>query len=124
MPAAELDAEIEAGVVFWGYYHGGELLGVMGIQRVRDADLIRHAYVRPASQGRGIGGELLERLAGASTRRMLVGTWAAAAWAIRFYASHGFERVSPACKDVLLGDYWDIPERQIDTSVVLARPAP
>ena len=119
MPAAELDDEIAAGVAFWGYEADGELLGVMGIQPVRDVDLIRHAYVTPASQGRGVGGALLEHLLASATRRVLVGTWAAAEWAIRFYRRHGFE---PAAQG-LLRTYWAIPERQIETSVVLARPA-
>jgi GNAT superfamily N-acetyltransferase len=124
MPADELGADIAAGVEFWGYEDGGELLGIMGMQRVRDVDLIRHAYVVPGSQGRGIGGALLERLAGATTRRMLVGTWAAAEWAIRFYRRHGFEQVTPECKDALLKAYWKIPERQIEESVVLERDPP
>ena len=95
----------------------------MGIQPVRDVDLIRHAYVPPGSQRRGVGGALLEHLARSTTRRMLVGTWAAAEWAIRFYRRHGFELVSPERKTELLGTYWTIPERQIETSVVLAKPA-
>jgi GNAT superfamily N-acetyltransferase len=118
MPAGELDAEIAAGVRFWGYDADGELIGVMGIQTVRDVELIRHAYVKPGAQGRGVGGALLEHLLRAATRPVLVGTWAAAAWAIRFYLRHGFE---PAPQD-LLREYWSIPERQIHTSVVLARP--
>jgi GNAT superfamily N-acetyltransferase len=122
MPASELDAEIADGVVFWGYEADGELLGIMGIQRVRDVELIRHAYVSPGAQRRGVGAALLEHLAAASTRRLLVGTWAAAAWAIRFYTRHGFELVSPACKTALLQEYWNIPDRQIETSVVLERP--
>jgi GNAT superfamily N-acetyltransferase len=121
MPADELDAEIEAGVVFWGYEDDGELVGIMGIQHVDDVDLIRHAYVLPDRQGRGIGGELLEQLAGPATRRMLVGTWAAAEWAIRFYERHGFELLPRDEGAALLRTYWTIPERQIDTSVVLAR---
>jgi GNAT superfamily N-acetyltransferase len=121
MPAEELDAEIEAGVVFWGYEDDGELVGIMGIQHVDDVDLIRHAYVLPDRQGRGIGGELLEQLAGSATRRMLVGTWAAAEWAIRFYERHGFEPLPRDEGAALLRTYWTIPERQIDTSVVLAR---
>jgi GNAT superfamily N-acetyltransferase len=115
MPAAELDEEIAAGVAFWGY-EDEQLLGVMGIQPVRDVELIRHAYVRPDTQGRGVGGALLEHLLRAATRPVLVGTWAAAEWAIRFYRNHGFE---PASQD-LLRTYWTIPERQIATSVVLA----
>ena len=123
MPASELDAEIADGVVFWGYEADGELLGVMGIQRVRDVDLIRHAYVAPGAQRRGVGAALLEHLAATATRRLLVGTWAAAEWAIRFYARHGFELVSPSCKTALLREYWNIPDRQIETSVVLSRQA-
>jgi N-acetylglutamate synthase-like GNAT family acetyltransferase len=122
MPAEELDGEIAAGVRFWGYEDGGELVGVMGIQPVRDVDLIRHAYVAPASQGRGVGGTLLEQLMDGVTRPVLVGTWAAAEWAIRFYRGHGFEQVEQARAAELLRDYWSIPERQIETSVVLARP--
>ena len=122
MPAAELDDEIGAGVVFWGYEDAGELVGVMGIQPVQDVVLIRHAYVRPADQGSGMGGALLEHLTRDATRQLLVGTWAAAEWAIRFYERHGFalvdrERIAP-----LLKRYWAIPERQVETSVVLARP--
>lgn len=119
MPEAELDHEIAAGVVFWGYAAEGDLLGVMGIQPVRDVDLIRHAYVLPGSQRLGVGGALLEHLRSLSTRRMLVGTWAAAEWAIVFYRRHGFQLASPARKTELLKTYWTIPDRQIETSVVL-----
>jgi GNAT superfamily N-acetyltransferase len=121
MPAEELDGELEAGVAFWGCDLDGELVGVMGIQPVRDVDLIRHAYVSPEHQRHGIGGALLERLAGSATRRMLVGTWAAAEWAIAFYERHGFELLPPADAAALLRRYWTIPERQIETSVVLSR---
>jgi GNAT superfamily N-acetyltransferase len=121
MLAAELAGEIDAGVAFWGYESDGDLLGVMGVQRVRDVELIRHAYVSPGSQRRGVGGALLDHVAGSGTRRMLVGTWAAADWAIRFYRRHGFKQVSPEQKDTLLKTYWRIPERQIETSVVLSR---
>ena len=117
MSRGELDAEMAAGVAFWGY--GDPLTGVMGIQPVRDVVLIRHAYVVPASQGRGVGGALLEHLAG--DRSMLVGTWAAAEWAIRFYERHGFTAVPRERVAELLRAYWDIPERQIETSVVLRR---
>jgi N-acetylglutamate synthase-like GNAT family acetyltransferase len=122
MPAEELDAEITAGVEFWGYEADGELLGVMGIQPVSDVHLIRHAYVAPAAQRRGVGGALLERLMAEINGRVLVGTWAAAQWAIDFYRRHGFEPAAPELKDQLLKTYWDIPERQIEASVVLARP--
>jgi GNAT superfamily N-acetyltransferase len=122
MSAEELDREIAAGVAFWGYESDTVLVGVMGIQRVRDVDLIRHAYVLPDSQGRGVGAALLDHLRGLRTRRMLVGTWAAAEWAIRFYTRHGFELTSPEQKTSLLKAYWTIPDRQIETSVVLADP--
>jgi GNAT superfamily N-acetyltransferase len=100
------------------------LIGVMGIQPVDDVDLIRHAYVLPGSQGRGVGGALLLHLRSRTptARQMLVGTWAEADWAIRFYRRNGFELVSPERKTALLGTYWNIPERQIETSVVLADP--
>ena len=94
----------------------------MGIQRVRDVDLIRHAYVLPGRQRGGVGSALLEHLTGLSTQRMLVGTWAAAEWAIRFYRRHGFEPVTPEQTAMLLRSYWTIPDRQIETSVVLAKP--
>jgi GNAT superfamily N-acetyltransferase len=119
MPAEELNAELAAGVAFSGCEEDGELLGIMGIQPVRDVDLIRHAYVTPASQGRGVGSALLEHFASSTERPMLVGTWAAAEWAIRFYRRHGFEPVSREQTAELLRTYWSIPERQIETSVVL-----
>ncbi len=122
MPRDELDSEIAAGVVFSGYEEDGRLAGVMGFQSVRDVDLIRHAYVLPGGQRRGVGGALIWHLRRVSTRPMLVGTWAAAEWAIRFYRRHGFELASPARKSVLLKTYWTIPDRQIETSVVLANP--
>src|SRR4051794_37219388 len=122
MPSHELEDEIAAGVAFWGYEADAALVGIMRIQAVRDVDLIRHAYVSPGRQGQGVGGALLEHLARSASRRMLVGTWAAADWAIRFYRRHGFETVSPARKTELLEAYWTIPERQIETSVVLANP--
>ncbi|HEX3537120.1 MAG TPA: GNAT family N-acetyltransferase [Stellaceae bacterium] len=122
MPADELDAEIAAGVAFWGFEENGVLAGVMGIQPVKDVDLIRHAYVLPGDQRRGVGGALLRHLRGLTTRRMLIGTWAAAEWAIRFYQRHGFELVTPARKTILLKTYWTVPDRQIETSVVLANP--
>jgi GNAT superfamily N-acetyltransferase len=122
MPAGELESEIAAGVRFWGYEADGGLLGIVGVQPVRDVDLIRHAYVSPNSQGHGVGSALLEHLRRSTGRRMLVGTWAAAEWAIRFYRRHGFEQVSLERKTVLLQTYWTIPDRQIETSVVLANP--
>jgi GNAT superfamily N-acetyltransferase len=119
MPASALKAEIDAGVNFWGWDESGGLIGIMGLQQVRDATLIRHAYVGTAHQGRGIGAALLAFLADQATGPLLVGTWAAAAWAIRFYERHGFRLLSPAEKDRLLACYWSIPPRQQETSVVL-----
>jgi GNAT superfamily N-acetyltransferase len=122
MPEAELREEIAAGVEFWGLDTEGGLVGIMGVQPVRDVDLIRHAYVRPDQQRHGVGAQLIEYLRQRSARRMLVGTWAAASWAISFYERHGFELVAPTRAAELLRDYWTIPERQIETSVVLANP--
>jgi GNAT superfamily N-acetyltransferase len=120
MSREELQGEVEAGVVFWGAFDDGVLLGVMGLQEVADVALIRHAYTRTASQGRGVGTTLLECLRSQAARPMLVGTWRAAAWAIRFYERHGFSLVTDQQKDVLLHRYWSIPERQVEESVVLA----
>ena len=121
MPPEELDGEIAAGVRFWGYELEGSLVGVMGVQDVRDVTLIRHAYVAPGAQRRGVGGALLESLMRDVTRPLLVGTWAAAWWAIGFYQRHGFEVTSRERTAELLRAYWSIPERQVETSVVLAR---
>jgi len=120
MSAEELREEIEAGVRFFGWVEGGHLLGVAGIQALEDTTLIRHAYVLAGCQRREIGTRLLEYLIGlAETSEILVGTWADATWAIRFYEKHGFKLVSSREKDGLLQTYWNIPERQIETSVVL-----
>jgi N-acetylglutamate synthase-like GNAT family acetyltransferase len=121
MPREELDAEIAAGVEFWVFEEAGALLGAMGIQDRGDVQLIRHAYVAPKAQRRGVGGALLEHLLTRARKPMLVGTWAAAGWAIDFYRRHGFELVSPERKTELLRAYWTIPERQVETSVVLER---
>jgi GNAT superfamily N-acetyltransferase len=120
MSVEELREEIEAGVRFFGWVEGGHLLGVAGIQALKDTTLIRHAYVLPGFQRKGIGKRLVEYLVGlAGTREVLVGTWADATWAIRFYERHGFKMVSSREKDRLLRAYWNIPERQVETSVVL-----
>jgi N-acetylglutamate synthase-like GNAT family acetyltransferase len=111
---------MNSGVVFWGYEEDGGLLGVMGIQDVKDVTLIRHAYVRTSYRNHGIGGKLISYLKTLTTRPTLVGTWAAAVWAIRFYEKHGFRLVEREEKDQLLGKYWSITERQTETSVVLA----
>jgi GNAT superfamily N-acetyltransferase len=126
MSREKLRHEIDAGVVFWGDDESGTLVGIMGIQQIQDVTLIRHAYVCTSSQKRGVGAKLLSHLRGLASGPMLIGTWADAAWAIRFYEKHGFQMVSPEEKDRLLKKYWTIPERQIETSVVLsdrARPA-
>jgi GNAT superfamily N-acetyltransferase len=120
MSRQQLESEIAAGVEFHGYEADGELVGVMGIQQVRDVDLIRHAYVLPGNQGRGVGSALIAHLRRSTTRPILVGTWAAAEWAIRFYMRHGFEPVPAEGTPSLLKRYWTISDRQIETSVVLA----
>jgi len=124
MARSDLAAEIAAGVGFSGWDEAGALLGVMGLQRVRDVTLIRHAYVRPAHQGRGVGAALLTTLAAQVPGPLLIGTWAAAAWAIRFYERHGFRLVASGEKDRLIDRYWTISSRQRETSVVLARVEP
>jgi len=120
MPEDELRREIEDGVQFWGVEQEGHLVAVMGIQHVRDVSLLRHAYVRTVSRQKGFGGELLGVLRVQTSKPLLVGTWAAAAWAVRFYEKHGFRLVTPGEKDVLLKKYWNISDRQVETSVVLA----
>jgi GNAT superfamily N-acetyltransferase len=125
MSSAELEEEIESGVRFFGWTEGEHLLGVTGIQAIKDVTLLRHAYVLPGCQRKGIGARLLEYLLGlANTREVLVGTWVDATWAIRFYEKHGFKLMSSREKDVLLQTYWKIPDRQIETSVVLRLVSP
>jgi GNAT superfamily N-acetyltransferase len=120
MSAEELRKEIESGVEFYGWKEDNVLVAVMGSQRVNDVTLIRHAYVLTDNQRRGIGEKLLKQLLGlARTSEVLVGTWEAAYWAVRFYEKHEFRLVSKEEKDRLLRKYWKIPERQIETSVVL-----
>lgn len=120
MSREELRHEIGQGVEFYGCEEQGSLVGVMGIQPVQDVILIRHAYVRTSSQKQGIGGRLLSHLLGMATTPVLIGTWADAVWAIRFYERSGFQLVNPQEKNRLLKKYWTVPERQIETSVVLA----
>jgi len=117
--AEYLASEVAAGVRFFGYEANDELLGVMGVQDVGDVTLIRHAYVLPRAQRAGIGAKLLRSLLVTIDKPVLVGTWADASWAIAFYEKHGFVRVSLEEKTRLLRKYWDIPERQVETSVVL-----
>jgi len=120
MSPEKLRHEIDDGVVFWGYEDSGTLAGVMGIQEVLDVTLIRHAYVRTDYQRRGLGAQLLSHLYKFPSSPVLIGTWADALWAIRFYERFGFQQVDPQEKDLLLKKYWNVPERQIETSVVLA----
>jgi GNAT superfamily N-acetyltransferase len=122
MSRKELQHEIDDGVVFWGFEEAGTLAGVMGIQQVQDVTLIRHAYVRTGRQKRGIGAQLLSHLRELARGPVLIGTWADAVWAIRFYEKHCFRMVGPAEKDRLLKRYWIVLERQMKTSVVLADP--
>jgi GNAT superfamily N-acetyltransferase len=117
MPMSELEAELKR-VTFFGWEADGELVGIMGLEPIKDTTLIRHAYVLPQWQRQGISTGLLEYVMPlVKTRRLLVGTWADASWAIDFYKKHGFELMPD--KDELLKTYWDIPQRQIETSVVL-----
>ena len=119
MPLSKLLQEIDRGVCFHGFYQDGTLVGVMGIEDVKDVSLIRHAYVVTAHQRQGIGAALMDHLLSSTRRPLLVGTWAAASWAIRFYERRGFTLVTPEEKDCLLDSYWFIPLRQRNTSVVL-----
>ncbi len=119
MPEAELRAEVAAGIDFWAYEADGALLGVMGRQPLSEVTLIRHAYVQTKVQQQGIGAQLLSHLLQGVKAPVLVGTWAAAWWAISFYEKHGFKLVTPAEKDRLLRRYWTISDRQVETSVVL-----
>ena len=120
MAYAELEREIAAGVRFWGFEDSGKLIGVMGIQDRGDVDLIRHAYVKTRHRNRGIGARLLAHVESLSAKPILIGTWAAADWAIRFYQKHGYRVLPPEDTERLLRRYWSVPERQIETSVVLA----
>jgi GNAT superfamily N-acetyltransferase len=123
MSPEELKEEIRDGVVFWGYEEEGGLTANMGIQDKGDVALIRHAYVRTSRRNRGIGGRILRFLESLTSKPLLVGTWAAATWAIAFYERKGYRLLGAGEKDQLLKRYWNIPERQVETSVVLANAA-
>ncbi len=120
MSADELSREMAGGVVFWVAEQEGRLAGVMGIQDKGDVALVRHAYVAPTTQRTGVGTRLLRHVEGLVDKPILIGTWAAASWAIDFYRRNGFTVVPSGDKDRLLRTYWSIPGRQIETSVVLA----
>jgi N-acetylglutamate synthase-like GNAT family acetyltransferase len=120
MTNEELKKQIDDGVLFWKYMDEENIIGVMGIQDKKDVTLIRHAYVRTIARKKGIGGKLLQHLRGIATTPVLIGTWASATWAIEFYQKHGFRLLQEEEKNSLLRKYWTIPDRQIETSVVLA----
>jgi N-acetylglutamate synthase-like GNAT family acetyltransferase len=120
MPRDELEHEIADGVVFWVAEEDGRLSGVMGIQDKGEVALVRHAYVIPTVQRKGVGTKLLRHVEALTDKPVLIGTWAAASWAIEFYRRNGFTVVTNADKDFLLRRYWSIPARQVETSVVLA----
>jgi GNAT superfamily N-acetyltransferase len=120
MPRGELEKEIANGIAFWVAEEDGRVLGVMGIQDKGEVDLVRHAYVTPTVQRKGVGTALLRHVRGLADRPVLIGTWADASWAIEFYRRNGFTVVSKDDKDFLLRRYWSIPARQVETSVVLA----
>jgi N-acetylglutamate synthase-like GNAT family acetyltransferase len=120
MPLERLQREMGEGIEFWVYEDDGEIVGVMGIQSRSDVDLIRHAYVRTTRRKQGIGEALLKYLEDTAVKPILIGTWAAASWAISFYRKNGYRVLEPQEAEKLLRAYWSIPERQIETSVVLA----
>lgn len=121
MPFDELRKEIDNGVIFWGLENDGQLIGVMGIQDKGEVTLIRHAYVSSRAQNLGIGTKLLKHLEYLTEKPVLIGTWAAASWAISFYEKNGYVQVPEKEKNCVLRKYWSIPERQVETSVVLAK---
>jgi GNAT superfamily N-acetyltransferase len=120
MPLEHLQQEIRDDVRFWGYEMDADLAGVMGMQPRSDVELIRHAYVRTAHRQRGIGRALLKHLESMTTKPILIGTWAAAAWAIEFYQKNGYRILLKDEAAHVLRTYWNIPERQIEVSVVFA----
>ena len=121
MSETELLSEMQKGVIFWGFYEGDLLLAVMGHQDVKDVTLIRHAYVRSLHRRKGLGGLLLKKLLALSSKKILIGTWAAASWAISFYQARGFQLVSDSKKTELLKKYWTVSQRQSEMSVVLEK---
>ena len=120
MPLEELKRRIAEGVVFWCSAEDSAINGVMGIQDRGEVSLIRHAYVRTALRRTGIGETLLRHLEGTTDKPVLIGTWRAASWAIRFYEKNGYRLLEPSETARLLRRYWSISDRQVETSVVLA----
>ena len=121
MPPAELRREIDDGIAFWCSKRKEGLCGIMGIQDRKEVTLIRHAYVRSASQRQGVGTGLLEHLEAMTDKTILIGTWRAASWAISFYEKRGYSLTDKTDTVRLLRRYWSIPERQVETSVVLMK---
>src|SRR3989449_10185685 len=119
MPSDELEKEIADGVVFWVTEEDGRLLAVMGIQDKGEVALVRHAYVAPAVQRKGVGTSLLRHVQGLTGTPVLIGTWADASWAIEFYRRNGFTVVPHTHKDSLPRSYWSNPARQAAKSWVL-----
>ncbi len=120
MPPEALKSEIEDGVEFWGFEDQGRLLGVMGIQDKGEVHLIRHAYVKTDQRRKGLGTQLLKFIESKTRKPILIGTWADAVWAVDFYCRNGYRLTSTEEKTMLLHRFWNIPERQVETSVVLA----
>jgi GNAT superfamily N-acetyltransferase len=122
MSEKELFDEFSDGVRMFGYHHNNKLIGVIGIQEVKDVILIRHAYTLTSYQGKGTGSALLEYLLKKNQiSRLLVGTWKNATWAIRFYEKFGFILHTKEQSTLLLNKYWKISTKQIKNSVVLER---
>ena len=120
MPREDLRRELQDGVEFWGFDSQDGLIGVMGIQDKGEVNLIRHAYVKTAQRRKGVGAQLLQFLESRSDKPILIGTWADAGWAVSFYQKHGYRLLDTKEKTALLKKFWSIPDRQIETSVVLA----
>lgn len=119
MTMEELNHEMNEGVMFWGLEENNELLGVMGIQDKGEVSLIRHAYVKTSQRKGGIGTKLLNHLINLTDKPILIGTWESAEWAINFYLKNGFKLIPHEEKGELLHRFWNVSERQIETSVVL-----
>ena len=122
MTKQKLISEFANGVRIFGYNKDNNLVGVMGIQELKDVTLIRHAYILTQYQGLGIGKSLLQHLFKIKTSScLLVGTWRDATWAIQFYEKFGFVLHTKKQTAQLLKKYWDLPSKQIENSVVLKK---
>ena len=122
MSEQELIDEFNNKIHMFGYHKNNKLIGVIGVQEVKDVILIRHAYTLTAYQGKGTGSALLKYLLKKNQNsRILVGTWRHATWAVRFYEKFGFVLHAKEQSALLLKKYWKIPSKQIENSVVLER---